>query len=97
MTNEAYMLVFALRLDRNWWGLPVIERKSILSKVEETEKRFSNDFISLKKYASLSQDSQLIYWASALNTSIIIDFKTSILSSFSGNAIEYFPLYEIQF
>lgn len=95
MTNEAYMLVLAIRLDRNWWGLPVIERKDVLSKVEETEKRFGNEFISLKKYASLSQGSQIIYWASALNTSTIIDFKASILSSFSGNAVEDVSLFSI--
>ncbi|WP_236749016.1 chlorite dismutase family protein [Acidianus manzaensis] len=86
--NSIYMLVFSLRFNRDWWRLQSLDRKDISSKMKEIEDKFSNQFISLKKYASLSKDSHLIYWISSDNTLKLIDFRFSIISNLRGYAEE---------
>ncbi len=95
MANEVFMLVLSIGLDRSWWSIPVIERKNSISKVEEVEKKFSNDFVSLKRFASITQGSQVIYWVSSTDTSKIVDFRDAVMSSFEGYAYEHVSLFSV--
>lgn len=88
MTNEVYMMVYSIKFDKDWWRLNHEARKSILGKSEEVVNEFKKDVISIKKFSSLSQESNIIYWLSSFNTSPFLEFRSSILSAFEGYALE---------
>lgn len=88
MVNEVYMMVYSIKFDKDWWRLNHEARRSILSKSEEVFREFKKDVISIKKYSSLSQDSNIIYWLSSFSTTPFLEFRSAILSAFEGYALE---------
>jgi len=88
MVNEVYMMVYSIKFDKDWWRLNHEARKSILSKSEEVANEFKKDVIFIKKFSSLSQESNIIYWLSSFSTSPFLEFRSSILSAFEGYALE---------
>ncbi|BDC18350.1 chlorite dismutase family protein [Acidianus sp. HS-5] len=88
MANEVYMMVYSIKFDKDWWKLDHGVRRSILNKAEEITDKFNKELISVKKFSSLSQNSDIIYWLSSFNTSPFSDFRSYILSAFEGYALE---------
>jgi chlorite dismutase len=88
MVNEVYMMVYSIKFDKDWWRLNHEARKSILSKAEEVANEFKKDVISIKKFSSLSQESNIIYWLTSFSTSPFLEFRSAILSAFEGYALE---------
>jgi len=88
MVNEVYMMVYSIKFDKDWWKLNHEVRKSILSKAEEVANEFKKDVIFIKKFSSLSQESNIIYWLSSFSTSPFLEFRSAILSAFEGYALE---------
>ena len=88
MVNEVYMMVYSIKFDKDWWKLNHEVRKSILSKAEEVANEFKKDVISIKKFSSLSQESNIIYWLTSFSTSPFLEFRSAILSAFEGYALE---------
>jgi len=88
MVNEVYMMVYSIKFDKDWWRLNHEARKTILSKAEEVANKFKKDVISIKKFSSLSQESNIIYWLSSFSTSPFLEFRSAILSAFEGYALE---------
>jgi len=88
MVNEVYMMVYSIKFDKDWWKLNHEARKSILSKAEEVANEFKKDVIFIKKFSSLSQESNIIYWLSSFSTSPFLEFRSAILSAFEGYALE---------
>lgn len=86
--SSIYMLVLSLKFSKEWWRLQSLDRKDLVSKLNEIEERFKNQFISLKKYASISKDSDIIYWISSSTTYPLIDFRFGLLSTLKGYAEE---------
>lgn len=87
-SNSIYMLVISLKFDKDWWRLQSVDRKDLIGKLKEVEGKFIDQFISFKRYASLSKDSHLIYWVSSDSTYKLIDLRASILSTLKGYAEE---------
>jgi chlorite dismutase len=88
MANEVYMMVYSIKFDKDWWRLNHEARKTILSKAEEVANEFKKDVISIKKFSSLSQESNIIYWLTSFSTSPFLEFRSAILSAFEGYALE---------
>ncbi|MFP3165641.1 MAG: chlorite dismutase family protein [Acidianus sp.] len=88
MVNEVYMMVYSIKFDKDWWRLNHEARKTILSKAEEVANEFKKDVISIKKFSSLSQESNIIYWLTSFSTSPFLEFRSAILSAFEGYALE---------
>lgn len=86
--NSVFMMVLSIEFSKDWWKLDSVDRKAMISKLDEVEGRFKNQLLSLKKYASLSKGSHIIYWASSEVTYNLVDFRFSILSTLKGYAEE---------
>ncbi|WP_371810367.1 chlorite dismutase family protein [Acidianus sp. RZ1] len=88
MTNFAYVYVFSLGFCRDWWRSSKEEKEEVLGSLKAIEDKNSKRLISLKRYASLSYHSHLVYWASSEDTTKLEEFRTSVLNSVKGYAEE---------
>ena len=78
------MYVMSLKFNEKWWELDIVQKSQILSKIEEAEKSYYNKLGSLKRYNSLRENGDIIYWAVDTDTSRLNEFRYSILSNSAG-------------
>ncbi|PVU75189.1 chlorite dismutase [Sulfolobus sp. SCGC AB-777_G06] len=79
-----YMYVISLKFSSKWWELSKSQKLQILSTIEETEKSYRDKLGSLKRYNSLRDNGDLIYWVADVETSLLNEFRYSLASSSSG-------------
>jgi Uncharacterized conserved protein len=79
-----YMYVISLKFSSKWWELSKSQKLQILSTIEEIEKSYRDKLGSLKRYNSLRDNGDLIYWVADVETSLLNEFRYSLASSSSG-------------
>lgn len=95
MSNLVYMMVNAFKFSSDWWKLDKVERKKIVSRIDEIEREYEKKVVSIKRYISLRYDSDIIYWISDVNTTPLNEFRYSLLSlSYINENISFFSVFK---
>ncbi|WP_338604047.1 chlorite dismutase family protein [Sulfolobus tengchongensis] len=93
--NLAYFYISSIKISNNWWTIGKEERRNIINELESVESQFKDSLISLKRYISLRYDSDIIYWVSSSDTSKLVDFKYTLLSTLKNFGYETLSLFSI--
>ncbi|BCU69275.1 chlorite dismutase family protein [Stygiolobus caldivivus] len=83
-SQGVFMYVISLKFSDKWWELSKAQRGQFISTIGEVEKSHYNKLGSIKRYNSLRDNGDIIYWVADTDTSNLNEFRYSVLSSLSG-------------
>ncbi|ACP56672.1 chlorite dismutase family protein [Saccharolobus islandicus] len=91
----AYFYISSIKLTNRWWSSSREERRCAINEIESVESQFRNNLISLKRYISLRNDSDIIYWVTSSDTSKLLEFKYTLLSKIRDLGYESLSLFSV--